>query len=139
MILDLEALEKAIGKLEKSIEYSKSESAKKDPEIFEQFRNSVIQCYEFTYELCWKMLKRRVEADAADAALIDRMSYKDLIRTGAERGFIANPIVWFTYREDRNLTSHTYDEIIAERVYVRALAFLTDAKKLLEKLKAGNF
>ncbi len=138
MILDLSALENAIHKLEKSIEYSKSEIAIKDAEIFEQFRNSVIQCYEFTYELCWKMLKRKIEVDAPDSTLIDRMSFKDLIREGAERGFIATPIAWFKYREDRNLTSHTYDFKIAERVYLRAILFLSDAKNLFNELKAKN-
>ncbi len=42
MILDLTVLENVIHKLEKIIEYSKSEIAIKDAEIFEQFRNCVI-------------------------------------------------------------------------------------------------
>lgn len=138
MFLELESLENAIHKLEKSIQYSQSELAKNDSEVFEQFRNSVIQCYKFTYELCWKMLKRRIEADAADPALIDRISYKELIRTGAERGLITTPASWFLYRKNRNLTSHTYDEIVAQKVYARALNFLNDAKQILNKLKTGN-
>ncbi len=138
MALDFHSLELAVSQLKKSIEFSTKELATNDPEIFEQFRNSVIQCYEFTYELCWKMVKRRVEADAPDPSLVDRMSFKELMREAAERGYIADPTVWFQYREDRNLASHTYSEGIAQQVYVRALLFLKDAENLLNKLKKSS-
>jgi nucleotidyltransferase substrate binding protein (TIGR01987 family) len=84
------------------------------------------------------MLKRKIEVDSSEPGLIDRMSYRELIREGAERGFVSNPAKWFVYREDRNLTSHTYDEKIAKRVYKRALDFIKDAENLLEKLKERN-
>ncbi len=138
MSLDLTPLENAIQKLEKSIEFSKSDIATNDEEIFEQFRNSVIQCYEFTYELCWKMLKRQIELDAANASLVDKMNFKELMRDGAERGFIRDPVVWFQYRQDRNLASHTYDLEVAQAVYLRALSFLADAQHLCIKLKERN-
>lgn len=138
MILDFSALENAIFQLEKSIAFSHSDLAKSDEEVFEQFRNSVIQCYEFTFELSWKMLKRRIEADSATPSEVDKMSYKELIREGAERGFISNPRSWFVYRDDRNVTSHTYDQKIALRVYARAKEFVKDAHILLRNLKNQN-
>lgn len=61
------------------------------------------------------------------------MSYKEPIREGAERGFISNPRSWFVYRDDRNVTSHTYDQKIALRVYARANEFVKDAQILLRK------
>jgi len=66
------------------------------------------------------------------------MSFREMIREGAERGLIADPVAWFHYREKRNLTSHTYDEKVALDVYQAALAFLTDAESLLATLKNRN-
>ncbi|MDQ6960456.1 MAG: HI0074 family nucleotidyltransferase substrate-binding subunit, partial [Mariprofundaceae bacterium] len=94
--------------------------------------------FEYTYELCWKMLKRRLKLDAPSPEAIDEMSFREMIRKGAERGLIDNPLVWFNYREKRNLTSHTYDAEVAWDVYQAALAFLTDAGNLLATLKTRN-
>jgi len=104
----------------------------------DMLRDSVIHRFEYTYELCWKMLKRRLKLDAPSPEAIDEMSFREMIREGAERGLIADPVAWFHYREKRNLTSHTYDEKVALDVYQAALAFLTDAESLLATLKNRN-
>ncbi|CDS53867.1 hypothetical protein [Polaromonas sp. CG9_12] len=42
-------------------------------------RNSVIQCFDFSYELSWKMLKRYLEATQASPAALDTASFQNLI------------------------------------------------------------
>ena len=42
---------------------------------------------------------------------------------------------WTEYRQKRNLTSHTYEETIANSVVSVVKDFQKDAKYLLEKLK----
>jgi nucleotidyltransferase substrate binding protein (TIGR01987 family) len=84
------------------------------------------------------MLKRRLKLDVPSPEAIDKMSFREMIREGAERGLIDNPLGWFNYREKRNLTSHIYDEEIAQDVYQSALAFLTDAENLLAALTKRN-
>ncbi|MBI5529847.1 MAG: nucleotidyltransferase substrate binding protein [Deltaproteobacteria bacterium] len=138
MKLDLSSLVSALSQLDESLGYSRSETARSDPKLFRQFRNSVVQCYEFTYELCWKMLKRRLELDAPSAGSVDGLSFRDLFRLGAEHGLVEDPIRWFEYREHRNETSHVYDEAKAERVYETAAAFLDDAQRLLHELERRN-
>lgn len=69
MRLDYSALRSAIGQLEKSLAYAHSPAALADPGLREQLRNSVIQCFEFTYELSWKMLKRYLEETEASPGL----------------------------------------------------------------------
>jgi len=137
MSLNLTPLAKAINSLEEAIEFSRSEMAK-DLRVFRQFRNSVIQCFEFTYELCWKMLKRRLELDAPTPAAIDELSFNDLIRQAAVQGYLLDPVIWMNYRKKRNVTSHAYDEKMAQEVYEIALAFWWDAKDLLKNLEARN-
>jgi len=132
MKLDYSALEKAAASLERGVE--RASSAPGDEEL----RDAVIQRFEYTYELCWKMLKRRIEADAATPSAVDGYSFRDLLREGAERGLIKNVEDWFGYREQRNITSHTYDEKKAASVYQTALQFLPDAKALLTELKERN-
>lgn len=92
MKLKLDALEKAVGRLNEAIDYSHSDMAKNDNGLFQQFRNSVIQCFKFTYELCWKMLKRQLELDAPTPAVIDELNFNDMMREAAVRGIIQNPV-----------------------------------------------
>ncbi|MDX1920167.1 MAG: nucleotidyltransferase substrate binding protein [Candidatus Caenarcaniphilales bacterium] len=137
MKLNFTSLEKAIAQLEKSLRFSKSKLAE-DPEVFIEFRKASIQSFEFTYELAIKMLKRQLEQNASSSEEIDRLSFKDLIRTAAEKGLIDEPTKWFEYREMRNLTSHSYDEERAEDVYKRLYNFLNSTKFLLECLTKRN-
>jgi len=57
--MDFTSFESAIKQLEKSIKYASSPMAEDDSGLFEQLRNSVIQCFKFTYELSvnttWKL------------------------------------------------------------------------------------
>jgi len=130
--LDLTPLKKALASLLLAIERTEREQSD------DMLRDSVIQRFEYTYELCWKMLKRRLEMDVPSPELIDGMSFREMIREGAERGMIDDPRVWFEYRQKRNLTTHTYDEKVAQDVYLAAVAFASDAQALLAALLQRN-
>lgn len=127
--LDLSSFEKALASLERAVVRSEREPT--DLEV----RDSVIQRFEYTYELCWKMLKRRLELDVPTPTEVDSFSFRELIREGAERGLVDDPEVWFEFRERRNLTSHAYDDAKAKQVYETALSFVAAARSLLEKLR----
>jgi nucleotidyltransferase substrate binding protein (TIGR01987 family) len=131
-MLELTSLEKALSSLEQAI--ARSQRQPTDEEV----RDSVIQRFEYSYELSWKMLKRQLEMDSPTPVSIDAMSFKEMIREAAERGLINNPESWFEYRRQRNLTSHTYNETKARQVYQTALLFIQDAKTLLQNLKQRN-
>jgi len=134
--LDLSPLQKALDSLLFAIERTERERA--DDIVDDMLRDSVIQRFEYTYELCWKMLKRRLEMDVPSPESIDAMSFREMIREGAERGMIDDPLVWFEYRQKRNLTTHTYDETVAKDVYLAAVAFASDAQALLAELLQRN-
>jgi nucleotidyltransferase substrate binding protein (TIGR01987 family) len=139
MSLDFSSLQNAISQLEKSLKYANSQIAKSDPDLFEQLRNSVIQCFEFTYELSHKMLKRYLEHTAASPEEIDLSTFQNLIRTGNEKGLLRSDwLRWRIYRQARTDSSHTYDESKAEAVYAIAPDFLEEAKYLYAQLMARS-
>jgi nucleotidyltransferase substrate binding protein (TIGR01987 family) len=135
MSLDFSSLQIAIRQLEKSLKYANSSLAKSDAELFEQLRNSVIQCFEFTYELSHKMLKRHLGATAASPEEIDLDTFHNLIRSGNEKGLLRSDwLRWRSYRQARTDSSHTYDESKAAAVYAIAPDFLEEAKFLYAQL-----
>ncbi len=131
-------LEQALASLNEGITIT--QSILQDKKVSDAHKNimraGVIQNFEFCYELSWKTLKRFLELNTSDSALIDKMLYKQIIREGAQYGLIANAERWFQYRDQRNLTSHTYHAATAESVYKSAIQFYLDAMDLLHKLKS---
>jgi nucleotidyltransferase substrate binding protein (TIGR01987 family) len=140
MNLDFSPLLNAITQLEKSLEFAHSSLADETPGLFEQLRNSVIQCFEFTYELSHKMLRRYLEATAASPEQDDLATFACLIRTGNEKGLLRSDWSrWKEYRQARTDSSHTYDEDKAEAVYRIAPDFLLEAQHLYQRLmERGN-
>jgi nucleotidyltransferase substrate binding protein (TIGR01987 family) len=135
MTIDFSPLKKSIEQLERSLKYASSSMAQADPGLFEQFRNSVIQCFEFTYELSHKMLKRHIEATAANPDEVDLTTFQNLIRLGNEKGLLRSDwTVWRTYRQARTDSSHTYDAQKADSVYQIAPDFLLEARHLYRQL-----
>ncbi|MEA2004569.1 MAG: HI0074 family nucleotidyltransferase substrate-binding subunit, partial [archaeon] len=92
-------MNKAINSMERAV--NRSQRTPDDEEL----RDAVIQRFEYTYELCWKMLKRQLEEGSPHPSAVDALSFRDLLREGAEKGMIRGVEDWFVYREQRNITS----------------------------------
>jgi nucleotidyltransferase substrate binding protein (TIGR01987 family) len=130
-------LEKALASLNEAITETQLilKNKQTNETIKKVMKAGVIQNFEFCYELSWKVLKRFLELNTSDKALINKMFYQQVIREGAQHGLIHHAERWLTYREKRNLTSHTYHAETAETVYQTAIQFYQDAFDLLQKLK----
>lgn len=127
MSLILTPLQKAVASLELALQQPKDEF----------IRDAVIQRFEYTYELCWKMLRRKLIEDLGESEVV-MLSRRELFRLAADYGLIADSTHWITYHKARNETSHVYDEAKAEEVFQVAGQFLPDAKKLNDKLRARS-
>jgi len=92
----------------------------------EFIRDSVIQRFEFTVELAWKTAKKTL--------LSPSNSPRSVIREMAEEGLISDPEKWFALIEARNLSTHTYKEALAEKVYGVAKDAIADFQQLMDKL-----
>ena len=75
-------------------------------------RAGMIQYFEMTFELGWKVLKDYLETQGFSEVSSPRQA----IKKAYEQGLLENGRGWLKGLEDRNLTSHTYDEIAAKKV-----------------------
>lgn len=123
--LDLTPLRRAVASLDTALAKPKDEFV----------RDSVIQRFEYTYELSWKLLKRHLEWDEG-ASTIDQLTRKQLYRLAAEKGLIGAVEDWFAYHRARNNTSHAYNEATAEEVYETARRFSPEVHRLIAALES---
>ena len=100
--LKQQTFEKALKQLEKVLAQPASE----------YIRDAAIQRFEFTYELAWKTLQ-------AYLASIDItvLSPKETLKIAYQQGLLNDANAWSELHMKRNLTSHTYDEKLADTVY----------------------
>lgn len=71
----------------------------------------LIQRYEYTHELAWKVMKDYAEYQG----ITDIMGSRDAIRIALRAGLISDER-WMDTISDRNLTSHNYDDETAQRI-----------------------
>ena len=130
MQLDITSLGNAVGRLREGRDRSEREPAD------EQLRDGLIQRFEFTYELCHKMLRRYLKETAASPDEVDRMPFADLIRTGNAQGLLRSGWpAWRRFREMRARTGHTYDAKVASQVASAIPAFVEEAEHLFTELQ----
>lgn len=139
MPLELESLRKAVSALEAVL--AKNEDTEFMRGLDDVARKAIqagaIQYFEFTYELCWKFMKRWIQTNVGPS-VADGVTRRELFRLAAEQRLIGDVERWMRHHDARNQTSHTYDPEIADRVYLAARDFAGDARGLLHALEARN-
>jgi nucleotidyltransferase substrate binding protein (TIGR01987 family) len=136
MNLDLSSFLKAIAQTDEALALHAIEVTRGQDRLALHLRAASIQAFEFTYELSIKVLKRFLEATNPNPALLDTMSFNDLIRTGYEAGLLdAELSQWKSFRQSRGTTSHTYDETKAQEIFETIPAFLLEAKFLARQIE----
>lgn len=138
MSLELSSFKKAVAALEELVLRVKNKDFTKLDEVMRKgLQAGVVQNFEITYELSWKFMKRYLE-EQLGSSYVDGVSRADLFRLAAEQHLIDDIKKWRKYHEYRNLTTHTYDEEIADEVFKVAVTFVAEVKKLLTALEARN-
>jgi nucleotidyltransferase substrate binding protein (TIGR01987 family) len=139
MPLELGSLRKAVAALSGVLEKCDDEAlmGRLDEVTRNAVKSGAIQHFEFTYELCWKFIKRWLETNISPSAA-DGVARRELFRLAAENRLVLDVEAWMRHHDARNRTSHTYDPEVAESVYAAAHAFVGDARGLLGALEARN-
>ena len=94
---------KALGQLRKFIEKGA---------LNELEKQGLIQAFEYTYELAWNTIKDYFE----DQGETNIHGSRDAFRLAFQRGLIEDGETWMDMIRSRSLTSHTYNEDIAEKI-----------------------
>lgn len=112
-------LEKAAAKLKQAARLSSSEIN----------RDATIKRFEFCFELSWKLMQTILQENGIEA-----YGPRNSIREAAKLGLIDNPKTWLEFLKARNLTTHTYEEDIAKKVYKKAKSFSQISETLLKEV-----
>lgn len=83
-----------------------------EEDIDDLLKEGLIQRFEYTHELAWKVMKDYAEYQG----YTDIRGSRDAIRKAFEMGLITDKR-WMESIEDRNMTSHNYDDETAEEIY----------------------
>jgi nucleotidyltransferase substrate binding protein (TIGR01987 family) len=75
-------------------------------------QQGLIQGFEFTHELAWNVLKDYLE----EQGFVGIIGSKNATREAFKNGIIKKGEVWMDMIKARNLTSHTYNEDVAEKI-----------------------
>lgn len=101
-------LERAVLRLQEAVaEYDKTKS--------DTVRDGSIQRFEFCMELSWKTAR----AYLLDQGFVDLNSPKAVMREAYAYGILNDESVWINALTDRNLTSHVYDDKVADEIFSR--------------------
>ena len=93
-------------------------------------RAGIIQFFEMTFELAWKVLKDYLESEGYMVK-----SPRETVKQAFQIGLIDNGHVWIDALSNRNLTTHTYDEELANKMTSEILhAYLPELDKMYDKL-----
>lgn len=133
LIQNLANYEKALISLETNI--LKIQGMEESVEDYDIYRDSTIQRFEYTMESAKKLMVNYIEYVDQKVA-----GQQQIIKKAFEFDLIDDD-VWFQMIEDRNNTSHEYDENMAkelvERIYIYAIKlriFHDTIKPMIEEL-----
>ena len=119
----LKKFDLATSRLAEALDYPESDH--------DLFIDATIQRFEFSYEMAWKTLKDVLALEGIQIA-----SPKEAFRQAFVLGWISDESEWLNIIDDRNMTTHTYDEPLAREIYQRIESKHADALKKLCQLLA---
>lgn len=133
--LDLEPLERAAAALEEALALVAAHRGAKEERAL--LRDGAIQRFEFGFELAWKTLRRYLKVHGLER--VDGLTNRELFRLGVAHGLLESAEPWIVFLRHRNLTSHLYDDAIADRVFASAAPFLLALQRMLRAMgEAGG-
>ena len=102
------------------------------------FKQGLIQSFEFTHELAWKVM----QDFAKDQGNSEIRGSKDATRYAAQVDLISDAHVWMEMIQSRNETSHTYNEETANEIFsdiiTRYHSLLKDFENKIETIRSGE-
>ena len=138
MPLELNHLERAITALSAGLERTRDDDFMGSLDEVSQnvMMSGVIQHFEFTYEISRVLIERWLRTNYG--AEVRGVSRKEMYRFAGQYDLIDGVERWFNYHEERNRTSHRYDEQLLQMIDDTIPQFVEDAQALLHFLRAQD-
>ena len=111
----------AIGRLEAALAQPKTEWT----------RDAAIQRFEFSFELAWKTVAAYARSEGLEAR-----SPREALRVAHRLAWIDDDALWLRMLDDRNRTTHIYNETVAEEIFGRLGAYAAVLDDLRRRLSA---
>ncbi|WP_233139470.1 nucleotidyltransferase substrate binding protein [Aggregatibacter actinomycetemcomitans] len=80
-------------------------------------KEGIIQRFEFTHELAWKLMQDILQAEG----VVDIWGSRTATRMAFNRGLIQQGDIWLEMVKSRNITVHTYDEKILAQEFSKIM------------------
>ncbi|QEH48476.1 nucleotidyltransferase substrate binding protein [Aggregatibacter actinomycetemcomitans] len=80
-------------------------------------KEGIIQRFEFTHELAWKLMQDILQAEG----VVDILGSRTATRMAFNRGLIQQGGIWLEMVKSRNITVHTYDEKILAQEFSKIM------------------
>ncbi|MBN6069261.1 nucleotidyltransferase substrate binding protein [Aggregatibacter actinomycetemcomitans] len=80
-------------------------------------KEGIIQRFEFTHELAWKLMQDILQAEG----VVDILGSRTATRMAFNRGLIQQGDIWLEMVKSRNITVHTYDEKILAQEFSKIM------------------
>jgi nucleotidyltransferase substrate binding protein (TIGR01987 family) len=94
-------------------------------------RDASIQRFEYSFESLWKLLKAYLDQQEGIVCNSPKACFREALKAGLLSAADVETCLVMT--DDRNLTSHTYIEAVAEAIYSKLPAY----RDVMERLLAG--
>jgi nucleotidyltransferase substrate binding protein (TIGR01987 family) len=131
-------LEEAVQKIEEEYPIDEDGSINKDDFLDDIIKEGLIQRFEYTHELAWNVMKDFLE----DAGNNNIFGSKDATREAFSANLIAEGEIWMDMIKSRNKTSHTYNEEIANDIFLKIVREYYKAfhqfKNRMEVIRSGE-
>lgn len=136
-MLSLEKFKRSVAALEWALQTLDEWQPKASEKHLNTLQSGVIQNFEVTYEMSWKIL-RRVLITLHGEREFDGISRRDLFRFAGKEGLLDDVEFWIFVHAQRNNTTHNYGEEFVRRSLELACHFLPKAQQLTTKLEQQN-
>lgn len=97
-------------------------------------RDASIQRFEYSFESLWKLLKIHLEQHEGILCNSPKSCFREALRVGLLS--VEETEMCLVMTDDRNLTSHTYIEAVAEAIYPKLPSYLAVMRTLLANIQA---
>ena len=132
-----EALQRALLTLEHGLEAFHNDKVTSNHDVHNLMRDGVIQRFEYSIDSFWKFFKLYLEIDRgmvvepSSPRVVLRASLASQLVTQEEYDVLEDCVA------DRNLTSHTYNEKIADKIYAHIPRYHMTMKAVVGRVKIG--